>query len=316
MVIGLMMPMPALASTLVPLCHIPEGGGDEEWIIVAEAQVDEHLAHGDYEPDTPEDCANPARAGYYDTVWPGTHADRWRTHVAFGAGLPIEFDPEQLAVSTAPLDVPVWGYTRDSREVFVIGGSPATLALVTALVLRGDSMLGEDPPPPDLQDTSHVPYVAKIDPLTMSVVELPLTEGQSVLNYTGGLLMHANGYVYAVAQSVLYKIDPSGSMAIMDSKELPLVGCDDPHVVCGDPAVNFLTTYNGMQVLDTGQLVLKGYFLRDDSAPTDEQVPGWLILVDPDDLSFTFEPQSEALTSPRLTIEQTAQGLRVRPESS
>ncbi len=160
-VVGLMMPVPALASTMVALCHIPEGGGDAEWILVFEASVDEHLAHGDFEPDTPEDCANPARAGYYDTVWPSEHADLWRTHVAFGAGLPRAFDPEQLAVSTANLDLPVWGYTRDSREVFVIGGSPVSLGLFTAL------MLDQNPPLPDLQDTGHVPYVAKIDPLML-----------------------------------------------------------------------------------------------------------------------------------------------------
>jgi hypothetical protein len=69
----------------------------------------------------------PGRAGYYDTPWPSEHTDLWRSHAAFNAGLPANFDPERLAVSQVGLNLPIWGYTRDRNEVFVIGGQPVAL---------------------------------------------------------------------------------------------------------------------------------------------------------------------------------------------
>jgi len=124
------------------------------------------------------------------------------------------------------------------------------------------------------------------------VRQLNLTHGSTV-NYTGGLLMHENGYVYAVAQSVLYKIHPS-SMRVVRSVELPLIG---------DTVNNpFWTTYNGLQVIASGKLVLKGFHFLADTI-----VPGWLLLIDPGDLSTDVE-QETLVSSARLTIEQTADG--------
>ena len=75
------------------------------------------------------------------------------------------------------------------------------------------------------------PYIARIEPSTMSVELLDLSGGTSV-NYIGGALVHSNGYLYAVARGVLFKIDPS-SFTIVSSASLPL------------PNEN--TAYNGMQ---------------------------------------------------------------------
>ncbi len=300
MVVGLMMPMLALASTKVSLCHIPEGGGDAEWIMVAEASVDEHLAHGDYESDTPWGCReagsfDSARAGYYDTVWPSEHTDLWRSHAALNAGLPADFNPERLAVSTVRLNLPVWGYTRNHNEVFVIGGSPVFLDSFTQAIKNGEPLSEDEIRASVLEDLDDpsVSYVAKVVPNAMQKArQLDLTQGWTV-NYTGGLLMHENGYVYAVSQSVLYKIHPS-SMRIVRSVELPLVG----------DTVNdqFWTTYNGLQVIASGKLVLKGYHLLNDP-----RFSGWLLLIDPGDLSIDVA-QPTFVLSARLTIDQTADG--------
>lgn len=232
-------------------------------------------------------------AGYYDTLWPSEHTDLWRSHAVSDAGLPAAFAPERLSVATARLNVPVWGYTRERDEVFVAGGSPFILDTFTQSIKTGEplseaaflrSIVN------DLLDDS-VPYVAKVDPRSMRVSQLDLTGGRTV-NYTGGLLMHENGFVYAVARSILYKVHP-GTLRVVHRLRLPLVG---------DGGERFWTTYNGLQVLASGELVLKGFHLLDSAS-----VSGWLLLVDPDDLSIDVQ-QSESVSSARLTIQQSADG--------
>ena len=235
--------------------------------------------------------APPQKAGYYDTVWPSEHADLWRSHAALNAGLPANFAPGQLAVASAPLNLPVWTYTRAKDEVFVIGGSPFSLNGFTQSIAAGkafDRFQSLASTATDLFNASK-PYLAKVNPLTMQVSQLNLTEGTTV-NYTGGLLMHQNGFVYAVAQSVLYKIDPQ-SMQIVQSLKLPLVGNALEH---------YWTTYNGLQVLASGELVLKGFDILDSA-----KVPGFLLLVDPDDLHKDAQQQT-FVSSARLTIQQSA----------
>ena len=120
---------------------------------------------------------------------------------------------------------------------------------------------------------------------------LYLNRGRTI-NYTGGLLMHQNGFLYAVARSVLYQIHPH-FMTIVRSVHLPLVG--------ETPAEKLQTAYNGMQVLASGRIVLKGINFLDNS------IPGWLLLVDPDDLRVMVKDR-KAVATARLTIDQRRDG--------
>jgi hypothetical protein len=171
----------------------------------------------------------PQRAGYYETVWPSEHTDLWCSHAVSNVGLPADFDPSRLAVTTANLNLPVWGYTRAKDEVFVIGGSPFMLNIFTQTIKNGgtddssiNAALSESTIRAAAADRKNsVPYLAKIDPLTMRVTQFEMTEG-STINYTGGLLMHENGFVYAVSRSFLYKVDPETMQAVA-SAPLPLV---------------------------------------------------------------------------------------------
>jgi hypothetical protein len=134
--------------------------------------------------------------------------------------------------------------------------------------------------------------VAKIDPVTLRHSVLPLTLG-STANYPGGMLVHANGFVYAVAQCVLYKIDPE-SLRIVQSVQLPRIG---------DGIEALLTAYNGMQVLGSGQLVMKCFAGRDN--PNE----GWLLLIDPDNLHFDAA-QFVGIQSARLSVDEPEPGVR------
>jgi hypothetical protein len=253
------------------------------------------------QPLTEKQLLAPQRAGYYETVWPSEHTDLWRSHAVSNVGLPADFDPAKLVVTTANLNLPVWGYTRTKNEVFAIGGSPFMLNIFTQMIKDG----GEDTATGSIatmdeatirtaaEDRKNsVPYLAKIDPLTMQVTQFDMTEG-STINYTGGLLMHENGFVYAVSRSFLYKVDPATMQAVA-SAPLPLVGDSDEQ--------NYWTTYNGLQVVASGELVIKGFSFLDSVS-----VAGWLLLVDPDSLKIDVQ-QSEALSSARLTIQQAADG--------
>ena len=233
-----------------------------------------------------------SRAGYFPTVWPSEHTDLWRSHAVFDAGLPADVAHRELQVTTANLEFPVWGYTRADNQVFVVGGSPFLLEFFTKAIENGaNSSLTTLDLESELQrQAQFVPYVAQVDTRTMSVRRFEMSLGQT-LNYTGGLLMHQNGFVYAVAQSVLYKIDPS-TMTAVKSLPLPLVG--------PVPATQFLTTYNGMQVLADGQLVLKGFPFFN------AKILGRLLLVDPDNLHIIVNNNSQLVSSARLTIQQSS----------
>jgi hypothetical protein len=230
-----------------------------------------------------------SRAGYYDTAWPSEHTDRWRTHAVVG-GLPGGVESADLVAMPVALPAtPAWGYTRDRDEIYVIGGSPFLLGAFTAVIAAGQPSGG--PNAQQLLEQAVVaarstPYVAKIDPATMKAETVNLTLGSTV-NYTGGLLMHRNGSVYAVARSVLYKLTAE-DLSIQASVPLPLLLKD------GEP--NNFTTYNGLQVTSNGDLVLKGVDI------TGQSPAGKLLLVDPDTLQITAQIDSDALASARLTL--------------
>lgn len=264
-------------------------------------------------PLTPRQRQAPQRAGYYETVWPSEHTDLWRSHAVSHAGLPADFKSSRLKVATAGLNLPVWGYTRAKNEVFAIGGSPATLNIFTQEIKHGGTSGGGHPASAaDIAAsasaasalatgdalrahlearTDDVPYVAQVDPFTMAVRLCYLTEGDT-LNYTGGLLMHQNGFVYAVSRSTLYQVDPA-TMQVARSLALPRVGAGSQQ---------YFTVYNGLQVLASGELVIKGFYFLND-APVD----GWLLLVDPEKLAIDLQ-QSHALSSARMAITQADDG--------
>lgn len=228
------------------------------------------------QPATPTlaEDADDNRAGYYETVWPSEHADRWRTHAVQG-GLPPDVTSADLAAEAFSVSAsPMWGYTRDDYA-YVIGGSPVSLSIF-------DRLAGGKPS----KTKDQTPYVARLDPATGESRELQLTQG-SALNYTGGLLMHENGSIYAVAQSVLYKIDAE-SFSIKASQPLPSLTSDGKDVRG--------TAYNGIQVRENGQLILKGFDL------TGKTPGGILLLIDPDTLETKARTDSPDVASARLTL--------------
>lgn len=234
---------------------------------------------------------------YARTPWPTEHADPWRTHAA-ATGLPADVARVKLRTASVTLpQEPVWGYAGTRGKLYVIGGSPYLLDMFTKL------MQGASPSRiPTLvartlaASRRATPYVARIDTRTMRAKVLRLTRGTAV-NYTGGLLVHANGHLYAVVQGVLYKIDPA-RLAIVASRVLPLAP--------GRSGPNRMTTYNGIVAAPDGDLILKGWA----SSGGGDDAPGMLLRVDPDDLSF--EPNLvSGISSARLAIVESDGGPQI-----
>jgi len=239
-------------------------------------------------PDAVSDNKMAWSSGYYPTIWPSEHADLVRSHAVLSEGLPKGFDKTRLHVASTGIYMPTWGYTRGSDDVYVIGGSPQFMTTFTESIKQGQGLSKLKLLTYTAKDmwSDDVPYVAKINIEADEKSILALDKGDTV-NYTGGLLMHANGYMYAVSQSVLYKINPD-TMAIAKSVALPKVG---------NSLTDYWTTYNGLQVLDNGELVLKGFHLLNNA-----ELDGYLLLVDPDTLDIDIK-QKARVSSARLAIE-------------
>lgn len=220
------------------------------------------------------DDAGSARAGLFESTWPTGRSDQWRTGAAQGAGLPADFDPTSLVAATAPLPpVPMWGVTDTADAIFVLGGSPYLIDLFSNASLDDG---GVSPAQDRFAVTAAVsatvaPYVAKIDPATMTVTDtLELPRG-STLNYTSSLALHANGHLYTIAAATLYEIDPE-TMAIVHSLALPTF----------DSAPG-QTIYNSVQVSPlNGDIITKGIDAGDSSEPAK------LLSIDTSDLSLRF----------------------------
>lgn len=232
----------------------------------------------------------PASPGYANTTWPTEHRDAWRTHAA-PTGLSRDVGRLRLhtAIATLP-PVPNWGYVGAGDNVYVLGGAPYLLDTFTALM--------QGAPPSrvyalvalsKLYARSMTPYIARINTKTMRVSVLSLPKGTSA-NYTGGALVHANGYLYTVARSVLYKIDPS-SFKIVASKLLPLAPDSS-----GAP--NQQTAYNGIVATSSGDLILKGWA----STGGGDLPPGILLRVNPADLTTKAESITADVSAARMAI--------------
>jgi hypothetical protein len=230
--------------------------------------------------------AKPFAPAYANTLWPSERHDQWRTAAA-AAGLPAKFRGALRTARAKLPPVPVWGYVGLDGYIYVLGGSPYVLDVFTKLVLGAPT----SSLPLLLAESLHysktlTPYVARIDPSTMSVTTLQLTKGIGI-NYVGGMLVDSDGYLYAVARGVLYKIDPK-SFTIVLSKRLPFA----PDAA-GRPDKR--TAYNGMQATVDGDLILKGFVpLGGD--------PGILLRINPADFSIEAELESTQIAGARMAL--------------
>ena len=230
----------------------------------------------------------PQSPAYADTPWPTEHADMWRTHAA-PTGLPANVRRAELATTSATLpEEPVWGYVGTGGKLYVIGGSPYLLNMFTALMQGASTDRIPTLTARTLVAARRVtPYVAQIDARTMKVRLLRLERGAAI-NYSGGLLVHADGHLYAVVRGVLYKIDRQ-RFSIVASRLLPLARTS------GRP--NLMTTYNGIVATRTGDLILKGW-----ASTGDGGAPGTLLRVDPRTLRIEAHIQSDAIASARMAL--------------
>lgn len=234
-----------------------------------------------------------SRGGLYDTIWPLELADSWRSQVAPMGGFEAGFDKTAIQRAAINLDQPFTGYTRDKNQVFILGGAPYLMNSYTEMYMT-HTTYPEDASAADLlSNREHIPYLAKIDPVTLTYQTVQLTEGRNrALNYPGGALMHSNGFVYAAAQAVLYKIDPA-TMEILKTTLLPLVE--------GKPEVTISTIYNGLQALANGRIVTKCFTSTDIGQ-------GWVLQIDPDSLDIIVAKLIE-VQSARLMIDEPEPGV-------
>lgn len=243
----------------------------------------------------PTDCAPelfspPARPGYANTTWPTEHADAWRSH-SVPAGLPAGVGAMKIRATSVTLPpVPVWGYVGKGNDVFVVGGAPYLLDMFTKVIQGApQSKIPLLVARSKVYAASMTPYLARINTKTMHADVLSLPKGVSA-NYTGGALVHANGSVYAVARSVLYKINPR-TFRIVASHVLPLAPDSS-----GNP--NRETAYNGMVAAQNGDLILKGWASTGGGA----EPPGILLRVNPGSLAIKAKVITSAVAAARMAL--------------
>lgn len=213
------------------------------------------------------------RASLYDTVWPTDKANLNRSNSVVNAGLPRDVAAADVAVESVEMPYPAFAYTRDEDEIFVVGGTSFVLARYVSEI---DGLPGLG-----FGEGLSAPHITKYNPFTGEQTRLALDRGAGS-DYLGGALIHANGYVYIVYQSHMYKIEPD-SMTIVRSLDLPFA----PGV-----AKRF-TIYNGLYTSSTGELVTKYWTQLGDAAA--------FLLIDPDTLEITAQLDYPG-ASPRLTV--------------
>ncbi|MEL6526918.1 MAG: hypothetical protein AAFQ07_14535, partial [Chloroflexota bacterium] len=223
-----------------------------------------------------EDTDSGHRAGLYETAFPSERVNLNGTKAVLQGGFPRGTTVDDIAIETIEMPYPVLLYTREPDEIFVFGGTPLTIQDYVSLA---------DGLPTGRNQES--PYLARVNTVSGEITYVDLDRGRGIA-YLGGALVHANGYVYAVSQVHLYKIDPE-TMTIEASIDLPRVeGISAP-----------TTIYNGLATSSTGELILKSL------TPTGGMQK--IVLIDPDTLEITFELDCEC-ASPRLTVYPTASG--------
>jgi pimeloyl-ACP methyl ester carboxylesterase len=206
------------------------------------------------------------RAGLYPTNFPTERKNLNGTHELQNTGFPPDITADDLEMEIIEMPYPALMYTRESDELFIIGGMPFGIDRYVSLM---------DGLPTGQNETT--PYLAKYNTRTRELTYIDLDQGTTI-PYLGGALMHANGYVYAVAQSHLYKVEPA-SMTVESSVALP----------AASPA----TIYNGLLTSSTGELILKSLSFAGGESE--------ILLIDPDTLEITFSTPC-ACASPRLSL--------------
>jgi hypothetical protein len=205
------------------------------------------------------------RASLYETVAPTERKNLNGTNSVLGVGLPRDVAAADLALETIEMPYPVFMYTRDADEIFVLGGTPFALE---TYVERIDGLpAGEN---------ATAPYFARYRPDTGEITYIDLDRG-SGLPYVGGAVVHADGFIYVVSQAHLYKINPA-SMSIEASVDLP-----------GGPT----DVFNGVMTGRTGELILKSWSLGRGRTS--------LLLVDGATMQVTFSTDCDCATA-RLAL--------------
>jgi hypothetical protein len=210
--------------------------------------------------------------GWYNTVTPFEHSDSGRTQL-FQQTCPV--GQTALNVRVAPERYPKLYnvVTRANDELFAYGGE-----------------VGIAPGA----------YVAKLDPLTLNEQWRVHLYQPGQWSYPGVVAVHRNGFVYAIAGTLLAKIDPiTGQMV-----QLQL------------PGTTSSTVYNGFDIIDSGLIIAKsmdrGQCNVDGTAAlrcvAESKLPADVVVVDP----TTMRIRAHTLTSEpvlgRITVE-TRQGV-------
>ncbi len=216
------------------------------------------------------------RASLYETSWPADSANLNRSNTVVDAGLPRGVTAADVAIDTVEMPFPTFAYTRDQDEVFVIGGTPLILSRYVSQI---DGL--------PVGATESAPHITKFNPKTGAQVRLNLDRGTTA-PYVGGAIVHANGFVYAISQSHLYRIEPE-SMTIDKSVNLPVA----------PGLLRHSTVYNGLATSGSGELITKYFSLVGNASK--------FLLIDPESLAITADVDYPG-ASPRLTVERLENG--------
>ncbi len=204
-----------------------------------------------------------AHAGLYHTAWPMEGGDVWRTQTAQWGGFPADFQAKDLKLISISLPHPMLGVTRNADQVFMIGGMPFYMEGFIVDMLAGNTT-AYNPPVPQLHPLVK-PYLVRYNPQTGEMQQVELSQGKDyAINYPGGILIHENGYVYVIAQAVLYKIDPD-TLETVATLYLPRA--------IGNSETQYVTAYNGMTTLSDGRIITKCF--------GGDLSQGWLLQIDP-----------------------------------
>jgi hypothetical protein len=154
--------------------------------------------------------------GYYDSPFPGEDGGPRRQMIPRAPGLAIR-DGETLSVTSRPAVMANMVVLRAQGEVFVQGNTP-----------------------PAAGDTTS--WVERVDPITLATIaRSPDLPGGPF--WAGGILVHANGYLYVTYGRYCHKLD--AGCALIASRELPQA-----------------QPYNSLLALSDDNLVMKN-FVRD-----------------------------------------------------